>query len=114
MVADDGIVPLTPDDLRQLSREDDESDSSDETLVDAAEFPRRCVSGFTKRVTLNNVAESRSFQVNAPIGEDIYKDVDCVIIKNNKAGSQAMQINYALDYELALRMLDIQGKMAAM
>jgi hypothetical protein len=40
------------------------------------------------------MARDQAIQINAPLGKDIWKNVDRTVIKNNTAENDAVQINY--------------------
>ncbi|KAH7381149.1 hypothetical protein DE146DRAFT_277879 [Phaeosphaeria sp. MPI-PUGE-AT-0046c] len=110
--SNDGTVPLTPDDLERLGRQNDDSDT-DETLVDEDEFLQRGGMGFTKRVVRDNETQHLALQINGPIERDMYKDVNCIVIKGNKASNHSIQTNYPVSLEVAMRLFDIKEKLSA-
>ena len=116
-ISDDGTVPLTRADLRSLGGSDNDSDSdedsADETLVDDTESPQREMSLKTERIILRNTAQQQSIQINAALGEDIWKELNRLVIKDNIAKDQAVQLNYGTTLEAALLLLNIQDKRIA-
>jgi hypothetical protein len=94
---DDGTIRLTSADWRSLRDAADDQNSDDETLVDdsdsstGSETKRRAS---IERIVLNNMARDQAIQINAPLGKDIWKNVDRTVIKNNTAENDAVQINY--------------------
>ena len=97
-------MPLRPDDLQRLDRENKDSDT-DETLVDQDEFTTHGGRGFTKRVVRDNDTQHQALRINVPIGDsDIYKDINCIMIKGNKASNHSIQMNCPVTLEVAFRL----------
>jgi hypothetical protein len=69
----------------------------------------------TERIVLSNIAKDQAIQLNSPLRKDIWKDVDRVVIKNNIAEHDAVQINYinTLENTMALMTLRSELKIAA-
>jgi hypothetical protein len=115
---DDGTVLLTPADWRSLRDAADDQNSDDETLVDdsdsstGSELKRRVS---TERIILNNMAKSQAMQINAPMGKDIWKMIDRIVIQNNVAEDGAVQVNYTntLEDTMALIRLNNEFRIAA-
>ncbi|KAF2686953.1 hypothetical protein K458DRAFT_441624 [Lentithecium fluviatile CBS 122367] len=99
--SNDGTVPLTPADLKKLAEEDDGEDSADETLVDDSESPPLADPVKTERIILRNLARDQAFQINAALGKDIWKDINRLVIEDNVAENQAVQINHGTTFEAA-------------
>jgi hypothetical protein len=114
MIAEDGTVPITEKDLRSLSKEEGDESSEDETLVDDAETSPRDLPIRTERIILRNTARDQAAQVNAPIETDIWKDVDRLVIKDNVAEGQALQLNYGTTLAITSLLLDRQDKIITM
>lgn len=112
---DDGFVTLTPADLRLLRDEAARSDSEDETLVDDSDSSSGSAVRKPKveRIVLRNTAKQQSLQVNAAIGEDICKHITRLIIKDNVAEHEAIQINHGNTLEATLLIFDQQDKRIA-
>ncbi|UPK99708.1 hypothetical protein LCI18_010643 [Fusarium solani-melongenae] len=49
-----------------------------------------------ERIILNNVAKFQATQINAPLGEDIWANVDRLVVENNQANPLSTQINYPM------------------
>jgi hypothetical protein len=113
MIVDDGTVPLTPADLRALSDEDDGNDSSDETLIDDSESPIHDVPMKMERIILRNTARHQAMQINAALGEDIWKEIDRLVIKDNVAEHQAVQVNHGTTIETFMFLTDYQDRKIA-
>ncbi|CAO2651615.1 Nn.00g041850.m01.CDS01 [Neocucurbitaria sp. VM-36] len=116
--SNDGTVPLTLADLRSLSsgendNNDDDEDSSDETLVDDSDSPQREIPLKTERIILRNTARQQALQINAALGEDIWKELNRLVIKDNVAEDQAVQVNYGIALEAAMVLLNVQDKRIA-
>jgi hypothetical protein len=111
---DDGTVPLTSADWRSLRDTADDQNSDDETLVDdsdsstGSETKRRVL---IERIVLNNMARDQAIQINAPLGKDIWKNVDRIVIKNNIAENDAVQINYINSLENMMAMMTHRSKL---
>lgn len=115
---DDGTVPLSRADWRSLRDAADDQNSDDETLVDDSDSSMSFESKMrtsTERIVLSNMAKDQAIQLNGPLGKDIWKDVDRVVIKNNIAEHDAVQINYinTLEDTMALMTLRNELKIAA-
>jgi hypothetical protein len=104
---------LTLADLKSLSNEGDGEDSGDETLVDESESPVRNGPIKTERIILRNEARNQALQINAALQEDIWKDINRLVIRDNVAEDQALQVNYGTTHEMTLLLLDRQDKRIA-
>ncbi|RSL68757.1 hypothetical protein CEP53_002454 [Fusarium sp. AF-6] len=83
--------------------EDRESDGkvslTDEDLVSLSACMEPTIEGkkpATERIILNNVARFQAIQINAPLGEDIWANVDRLVVENNQADALSTQINYPM------------------
>jgi hypothetical protein len=114
---DDGTVPLTPADLKTLRENATDEDSEDETLIDDSDSSTSSTSrklASTERIILYNMARDQALQINAPMGNDIWKTVHRIVIKNNTAEGDAVQINHTntLEETMALMRLHTELKIA--
>jgi hypothetical protein len=112
---DDGIIPLTPADLKSLRDAATDSDSEDETLIDDSDSstsskPKKRVS--IERIILRNMAKNQAMQINAPVGEDIWKSIDRIVIEDNIAEDEAVQINYPNTLEATMTLLRLKNEMS--
>jgi hypothetical protein len=48
----------------------------------------------TKRVIVENITRTQAFQINGPVGEDQWKKISHIEIRDNTAGSLSSQVNY--------------------
>lgn len=107
--ADDGTIPLTDADLESLrDAAADNEDSGDETLVgdsDSTHSEQAQKRATTERIILRNMARDQALQINAPIGKDIWKGIDRIVIKENTASTGAVQINHNNTLEVTLALL---------
>ncbi|KAM5356784.1 hypothetical protein ACJ41O_003430 [Fusarium nematophilum] len=78
----DDRVTLTEEDLESLE------DTMGPTVGD--EKPSR------ERIILKNVAKFQATQINAPLGKDIWENVDRLVVRNNQADALSTQINYPM------------------
>jgi hypothetical protein len=62
---------------------------------------------------MRNIAKPQSIQVNAAIGEDICKHITRMVIKDNIAENEAIQINHGNTPEAMLLFFDQQDKRIA-
>lgn len=63
------------------------------TLVDeSGDSPNKS----TSRKVDNNIADDWALQFNAPIGTEGFREVDHLVITNNKALKEAIQVNHAV------------------
>jgi hypothetical protein len=112
---DDGTVPLTSADWRSLKDVADDQNSDDETLVDdsdsstGSETRKRAL---IERIVLSNMAKDQAIQINAPLGKDIWKDVDRTIIKNNVAEHDAVQVNYINTLEDTMALMKLRSELS--
>lgn len=116
MTTDDGTVPLTLADLKSLNGEDDGEDSADETLVEDSDSKSDSTpknQAKTERIILRNSARHQALQINAALGEDIWKGIDRLVIKDNVVQDQAVQVNHGTTLEAALLLLDRQDERIA-
>jgi hypothetical protein len=112
-LTDDGIVPLTRADLKSLRDAATDSDSEDETLVDDSDSstsskPKKRVP--TERIILRNMAKNQAMQINAPVGTDIWKIIDRIVIEDNIAEDDAVQINYSNSLEVMMTLLKFNSE----
>jgi hypothetical protein len=95
IVTEDGTVPLTWEELRLLNIKEDSDSSGDDTLVGDTQLPSRKLPVKTERI------------INGPATEiDLWKDVSRIVIKDNVAEDQALQINYATPWEVTSKLLN--------
>jgi hypothetical protein len=116
IATDDGTVPLTSADLRSLRNDGDNDDSEDETLVndsDSSTGSSTRKRGSTSRVILRNMARHQALQINAAVGDDIWKNINRLVIKDNVAEDQAIQINHGTTLEVTMALINLQGKIIA-
>lgn len=123
---DDGTVPLTLADIKALEKteraaeindegegsgSDDEKDSAIELVDDesTSQTPS-LLSVKTERIILRNTARHHAIQINAALGDDIWKELNRLVVKDNIAEDNAMQLNYGVTAEMGLRLLDIQSQ----
>ncbi|KAH9875717.1 hypothetical protein IAQ61_003181 [Plenodomus lingam] len=111
--SNDGTIPLTRADLKSLTEEDGDEDSGDETLVDDSEFPSKELPIKTERIILRNSARHQALQINAAAGEDIWKDISRLVIQDNVAEDQALQVNYGTTFKVTKYLLAEQNKRIA-
>lgn len=79
-------MPLTEEDLDALG-------SFMESSADEATMS-------TERKILNNVAKFQAFQINAPIGKDVWAHIDQLVIENNQADALSTQVNYPIGMDI--------------
>ncbi|KAL9083441.1 MAG: hypothetical protein Q9165_008517 [Trypethelium subeluteriae] len=87
----DGTVTLSSKDVASLSSDDGVSIDD----PDAGASPRRGTAGSVERIICNNTTEPLALMVNGPIGEDLYRHVSRLEVKDNIAKEEDIQINYA-------------------
>lgn len=108
--SDDGTVPLTLNDLKQLN---DQSDSEDGTLVsengsDANSDGNAQLK--TERIIINNMTEDQALMLNGPIGKDTWNNITRLEIRDNQAKGRSTMINYQMNTELWKDLLDRRDK----
>ncbi|KAL1643789.1 hypothetical protein SLS61_009104 [Didymella pomorum] len=105
-LSEDGTVPMTVEEMNSLIIEEGNESSGDETLVDDAELRSRKLSVKTEKIIQQNTARHQAAQINAPTEIDLWKDVSRVVVTDNVAEGQALQINYASTWEITSKFLD--------
>jgi hypothetical protein len=56
------------------------------------------------------MAQHQSCQINGPVGEDIWKDLGRLEIRDNIAKDQAAQFNYAISLNALKAVMELHGK----
>lgn len=51
-------------------------------------------SGGNTRITISNLTRLQALQINGPIGEDEWKTISHLEIRDNEAGLASLQVNY--------------------
>jgi hypothetical protein len=116
IATDDGTVPLTSADLRSLRNDGDNDDSEEETLVNDSDSSTGSLTrkrGSTSRIILRNMAKHQALQINAAVGDDIWKNINRLVIKDNVAEDQAIQINHGNSLEVTMALINLQGQIIA-
>ncbi|KAF1922177.1 uncharacterized protein M421DRAFT_132562 [Didymella exigua CBS 183.55] len=112
--SNDGTVPLTPADWSSLRDAADDQNRDNEIIVDdsdsstGSETKKRAS---IERIILSNMAKNQAIQINAPLGKDIWKNVDRIVIKNNIAEHDAVQINYNNTLEDTMALMTLRSKL---
>ena len=57
------------------------------------------------RIIVDNITEQQALQVNGPIGEDIWRDVNHLEIGHNKASGNSTQFNYPITKDVFERVM---------
>ena len=104
-VADGGTIPLTVEDLRSLNKSEDSDGSENDTLVDDSGLSP---SNRTERIVARNAVRNQAAQINAPVEIDIWKDVNRLVIEDNVAEGQGLQINYGTTFKIMSTLMDQQ------
>jgi hypothetical protein len=117
ITTDDGLVPLTADDIKALGNDEDsnsDSEGSDsensleETLVDDSEASAHDSSTKTERIIVRNTTRNQALQINCAIGDDVWSWINRLVIEDNVAEHQSMQFNHGMSLEVALAFMDRQ------
>lgn len=108
--SNDGTIPLTRADLKSLTGEDSDDDSGSETFVDDPEFPSRGIPVKTERIILRNSARHQALQINAALEEDIWKGISRLVIRDNVAEDQAVQVNHGMTLGVTKYLLAEQNR----
>lgn len=82
-------MTLTEDDIVALSQAKISIVPGEDNISDRVADQR-------SRIIRQNEATEWALQVNTPIGVDVWKDMDSVIIERNKATGNASQWNYPM------------------
>ncbi|KAK4236087.1 hypothetical protein C8A03DRAFT_36034 [Achaetomium macrosporum] len=97
-VDDNGTLALGGDDLQAIAEISASRDAG--------------VPGQKVRIIQDNTALMNALQVNTPVGQDIWKDVDIPRIERNLADRNAAQFNYPIDSNTFLAALQLKYKVA--
>lgn len=62
---------------------------------------------------MRNIARHQAAQINAPVEIDMWENVDRLVIEDNVAEGQALQINYGTTFEITSKLMDRQGEILA-
>ncbi|OBS23232.1 hypothetical protein FPOA_03785 [Fusarium poae] len=62
-----------------------------------------------ERIVIDNLTEDQALQINGPIGQDGWREVAHMEIRNNKASGNAMQINDSMSMEAFTQMLALRA-----
>jgi hypothetical protein len=65
-----------------------------------------------ERIIIGNSSEGQAIQLNAPIGEDLWREIS-VRIENNMAGGNSTQFNFPSKWETTKYMLERQERLIA-
>jgi hypothetical protein len=57
------------------------------------------------------MAKNQAIQINAPLGKDIWKSVNRIVIKNNVAEHDAIQINYTNSLEDTMALMTLRSNL---
>jgi pyruvate/2-oxoglutarate dehydrogenase complex dihydrolipoamide acyltransferase (E2) component len=55
------------------------------------------------------MAKNQAIQINAPLAKDIWKNVNRIVIKNNVAEHDAIQINYTNPLENMMELMTLRN-----
>lgn len=111
---DNGTVLLTPADMRSLRNIANDVDSEDETLVNDSDSSTGSATKkrvTTERIILQNMARDQALQINAPIGKDLWKAIDRIVIEHNTAEGEAVQVNYNNTLEDTMALITLNHKL---
>jgi len=59
----------------------------------------------TTRIIENNLTNFQALQINGPVGEDIWKSISHLEVRNNKAGLNSAQVNYPVSRSIFFTLL---------
>jgi hypothetical protein len=83
-----GTVPLTTEDIAKIGDVKDGRLASEETVLPGSGRKIRCIE--------NNIGLKGSLQLNTPVGNDIWINMDVIRVENNIADVGAAQYNYPI------------------
>ena len=111
--------PRTPktaheDDGEETDGSEASDDSQDSTLVDDSESRSSLAPVKSERIIMKNLTRNQALQINAALGEDIWKEMDRLVIKDNVAEHESIQVNHATSLEVFKFLLETQDKKIAM
>jgi len=94
-VQDNGTVALNSEDIKDIS-------GIDVPLSDAT-LPN------TLRIVYNNLTEDQALQINGPIGKDGWLEASHLLIEENKAHGDSIQVNHAIPESVFDKLLLARG-----
>ncbi|KAE9366657.1 hypothetical protein N431DRAFT_487196 [Stipitochalara longipes BDJ] len=104
----DGLVAVDKVDIATAYDEVTSSSSSWSQIDGTSEFdPSR-----VERIIIANTARDNSRMINAPLGDDMWRDLTVKIMSNETSGS-ALMVNFPMSMEDARDLLDRQDRTAA-
>ncbi|RGP69895.1 hypothetical protein FLONG3_7651 [Fusarium longipes] len=62
------------------------------------------------RIVMDNLTEDQALQINGPIGQEGWREVAHLEIRNNKASGNAMQVNHGMSIEAFTQMLALRSQ----
>ena len=92
-----------------LKKADVEALDGEENTDDSEASPGSSVGGKIRRI-LRNTTKNQAIMIAGPIGEDIWKDMYCVEIRDNVALDQSAMVAYPTDFETVKYFLDRQER----
>ncbi|KAL5118718.1 hypothetical protein ACEQ8H_003395 [Pleosporales sp. CAS-2024a] len=108
-----GMIPLTAADLECLGHAGSDGGSEDGTLVGDGDWlmgsPTR-TSMELERINERNIVKGQAIQINSFINQDTSTHIKRLVINDNIAQDQGIQINHGTTLEVAAFFLEIQGK----
>ena len=95
-------MQLSNADIASLSSEDDLFTDDSESPVPVPMRTRAT----TERIVKNNTTVSQALMVNGPIGEDRWKNINRLEIKDNRAEDTSTMVNYAMSLDVFEKIMD--------
>ena len=89
-------------DVASPNGEESQSDS------EAAATPLTNSRVFTERIVIGNSTKPQALMINGAVGEDLWKDVDRLEIRNNHAEDASTMVNHAISFEVLKWMMQYQ------
>lgn len=92
------MVPLNEGDAARLG------DVAPDLAENTAEL-EMAANTLTSRIVLNNITQGQALQINGPIGEEGWREVAKLEIRDNKAENKSIQVNHAISADVFAQLL---------
>ena len=95
---------LSDGDMASLNGEESQSNGDSE----AAAIPPTNTWGVTERIVIGNSTKAQALMINGAVGEDLWKDIGRLEIRNNNAEDASTMVNHAISFEVLKWMMQHQ------
>jgi hypothetical protein len=98
-------VQLRDTDIASLGSDDNFSTDGSRAMTTNS---TRTLATITERIVIGNSTKAQALMVNAAVGEDIWKDLDRLEIRENIAEDSSTMVNHAISKDVLKLMMDRQ------